>query len=203
MEALKNSPTMKVIADLDVKTTERFVSFLLQFASFKSLKIHCKFLEISCDGIAWLCSWVAFIWLINSKNLYQMQVNMLLGLLLDIVVVAVLKALVRRRRPAAVKDALVIGPDKFSFPSGHASRAFYVLIFFTKLHTLPIIFWMPMTAWAVSVVISRLILKRHFILDVSAGALIGICEALFIGLIWISEETATSLLGLITEDESV
>lgn len=194
---------MKVIADLDVKTTERFVSFLLQFASFKSLKIHCKFLEISCDGIAWLCSWVAFIWLINSKNLYQMQVNMLLGLLLDIVVVAVLKALVRRRRPAAVKDALVIGPDKFSFPSGHASRAFYVLIFFTKLHTLPIIFWMPMTAWAVSVVISRLILKRHFILDVSAGALIGICEALFIGLIWISEETATSLLGLITEDESV
>lgn len=132
-----------------------------------------------------------------------MQVNMLLGLLLDIVVVAVLKALVRRRRPAVVKDALVIGPDKFSFPSGHASRAFYILIFFTKLHTLPVVFWMPMTAWAVSVVISRLILKRHFILDVSAGALIGICEALFIGLIWISEETSASLLGLITEDESV
>lgn len=194
---------MKVITDLDVKLTDRFVTYLLQFASFKSLKIHCKFLEISCDGIAWLCTWVAFIWLINSKNLYQMQVNMLLGLLLDIVVVAVLKALVRRRRPAVVKDALVIGPDKFSFPSGHASRAFYVLIFFTKLHTLPIVFWMPMTAWAVSVVISRLILRRHFILDVIAGALIGICEALFIGLIWMSEEAAASLLGLITEDESV
>ncbi|XP_017858014.1 PREDICTED: phospholipid phosphatase 6 [Drosophila arizonae] len=203
METLKNSPAMKVISDMDVKLTDRFVSYLLQFATFKSLKIHCKFLEISCDGIAWLCTWVAFIWLINSKNLYQMQVNMLLGLLLDIVVVAVLKALVRRRRPAVVKDALVIGPDKFSFPSGHASRAFYILIFFTKLHTLPVVFWMPMTAWAVSVVISRLILKRHFILDVSAGALIGICEALFIGLIWISEETAASLLGLITEDESV
>ncbi|EDW12318.2 phospholipid phosphatase 6 isoform X1 [Drosophila mojavensis] len=203
METLKNSPAIKVLTDLDVKLTDRFVSYLLQFATFKSLKIHCKFLEISCDGIAWLCTWVAFIWLINSKNLYQMQVNMLLGLLLDIVVVAVLKALVRRRRPAVVKDALVIGPDKFSFPSGHASRAFYILIFFTKLHTLPVVFWMPMTAWAVSVVISRLILKRHFILDVSAGALIGICEALFIGLIWISEETSASLLGLITEDESV
>ncbi|XP_030241287.1 phospholipid phosphatase 6 [Drosophila navojoa] len=203
METLKNSPTIKAITELDVKLTDRFVTYLLQFASFKSLRIHCKFLEISCDGIAWLCTWVAFIWLINSKSLYQMQVNMLLGLLLDIVVVAVLKALVRRRRPAAVKDSLVIGPDKFSFPSGHASRAFYVLTFFTKLHTLPVIFWMPMTAWAVSVVISRLILKRHFILDVSAGALIGICEALFIGLIWISEETAASFLGLITEDESV
>ncbi|KRG03187.1 phospholipid phosphatase 6 isoform X2 [Drosophila mojavensis] len=203
MRWLKNSPAIKVLTDLDVKLTDRFVSYLLQFATFKSLKIHCKFLEISCDGIAWLCTWVAFIWLINSKNLYQMQVNMLLGLLLDIVVVAVLKALVRRRRPAVVKDALVIGPDKFSFPSGHASRAFYILIFFTKLHTLPVVFWMPMTAWAVSVVISRLILKRHFILDVSAGALIGICEALFIGLIWISEETSASLLGLITEDESV
>lgn len=194
-------PALKKILEQDVKITDRFVSYLLQFASFKSLKIHCKFLEVSCDGIAWLCTWIAFIWLINSNNLYAMQVNMLVGLLLDIVVVAVLKSFVRRRRPMPATDFLVIGPDKFSFPSGHASRAFYVLLFFTKLYSLPIIFWMPITAWAVSVALSRLILKRHYILDVLAGALIGIVEALFLGLIWVSHDSAASIVGFLSEDK--
>lgn len=185
----------------DVKLTDRFVSYLLQFASFKSLRIHCKFLEVSCDGIAWLCTWIAFIWLFNSKDLYAMQVNMLVGLLLDIVIVALLKAYVRRRRPTPATDTLVIGPDKFSFPSGHATRAFYVLVFFTKLFPLSIIFWMPITAWAVSVVLSRLILKRHYLLDVVAGSIIGILEALFLGLIWISDDSAASIIGFLSEDK--
>lgn len=202
MKSNQMSPALKSILDKDVKLTDRFVTFLLQFASFKSLKIHCKFLEVSCDGIAWLCTWIAFIWLINSRDLYQMQVNMLIGLLLDIVIVAVLKAFVRRRRPVPATDMLTIGPDKFSFPSGHASRAFYVLVFFTKLHSLPIIFWMPITAWAVSVVLSRLILKRHYILDVCAGALIGVIEALFLGLIWISADSAASIVGFLAEDKA-
>lgn len=130
-----------------------------------------------------------------------MQVNMLVGLLLDIVIVALLKAYVRRRRPMPATDTLVIGPDKFSFPSGHATRAFYVLVFFTKLFPLSIIFWMPITAWAVSVVLSRLILKRHYLLDVVAGSIIGILEALFLGLIWIGDDSAASIIGFLSEDK--
>ncbi|KAH8408168.1 hypothetical protein KR222_005694, partial [Zaprionus bogoriensis] len=195
-------PALRTILEYDVKITDRFVSFLLQFASFKSLRIHCKFLEVSCDGIAWLSTWVAFIWLLNSRELYEMQANMMIGLLLDIVVVALLKAFVRRRRPMPATDTLTIGPDKFSFPSGHASRAFYVLVFFTQLYPLHIIFWMPITAWAVSVVISRLILKRHYVLDVLAGAAIGICEALFLALIWMSTDTAASIIGFLSEDKA-
>ncbi|XP_060650795.1 polyisoprenoid diphosphate/phosphate phosphohydrolase PLPP6 [Drosophila sulfurigaster albostrigata] len=195
------SPALKKILEQDVKLTDRFVAYLLQFSSFKSLKIHCKMLEVSCDGIAWLATWVAFIWLLNSSDLHQMQVNMLIGLLLDIVVVALLKAFVRRRRPMPATDMLTIGPDKFSFPSGHASRAFYILVFFTHLYSLPIIFWMPLTAWAVSVVLSRLILKRHYILDVCAGALIGVVEALFLGLIWLSADSAAWFVGFLSEDK--
>lgn len=130
-----------------------------------------------------------------------MQVNMLVGLLLDIVIVALLKSYVRRRRPMPATDTLIIGPDKFSFPSGHATRAFYVLVFFTKLFPLPIIFWMPITAWTVSVVLSRLILKRHYILDVIAGSIIGILEALFLGLIWIGDDSAASIVGFLSEDK--
>ncbi|EDV98874.1 phospholipid phosphatase 6 [Drosophila grimshawi] len=201
MKTAQQSPALQFILDQDVKLTDRFVSFLMRFATFKSLKIHCKFLEISCDGIAWLFTWTAFIWLLSSQELYQIQANMLIGLILDIVIVAVIKAFVRRRRPSPVTDSYAIGPDKFSFPSGHASRAFYVLTFFTQLHALPIIFWMPITAWAVSVVLSRLVLRRHFILDVCAGALIGILEAAFLGLIWLSSDSANYLIGFLSEDK--
>ncbi|XP_037712053.1 phospholipid phosphatase 6 [Drosophila subpulchrella] len=195
-----NSPALKYLLEKDVQVSKHFVRAVSNLSVFKSLRLHSQILEISCHGVAWFASWIAFIWLVSSKSLYQMQVNMLLGLVLDVVVVAVLKALVRRRRPAANKDMLAIGPDKFSFPSGHSSRAFFVLLFFTKLYPLHIIFLLPVTAWAVSVAISRLILQRHYVLDICAGAVIGVLEALIIGFLWVSEETAFSIVGFVSEE---
>ncbi|XP_023037047.1 phospholipid phosphatase 6 [Drosophila willistoni] len=194
------SEILHFIIELDVRMTNSFVSLLMQWASFQSLRIHCKFLEVSCDGIAWLSSWIAFIWLFNSEPLFEMQLNMLVGLLLDIVVIALLKALVRRRRPVSDRDVLTIGPDKYSFPSGHASRSFFVLLFFSKLYALPLMVRVPMTAWAVTIAISRLILRRHYILDVWVGAVLGICEAYFIKLVWIRQETAANVIKYISED---
>ncbi|XP_017095859.2 polyisoprenoid diphosphate/phosphate phosphohydrolase PLPP6 [Drosophila bipectinata] len=195
-----SSPALKYLLEKDVQLSKYFVVAVSNSTFFKSLKIHSRFLEISCDGIAWFASWIAFIYMFSSKNLYQMQVNMLFGLILDVVIVAVLKALVRRRRPVASKDMLTIGPDVFSFPSGHASRAFFVLLFFTKLYPVHFIFMMPVTAWAVSVAISRLILQRHYILDICAGAVIGVLEALIVGLFWISEQSAFNIVGFVSNE---
>ncbi|XP_034129573.1 inactive phospholipid phosphatase 7 [Drosophila guanche] len=198
-----SSPILKYLLKKDVQWSNHYVSILSKYTFFKSLKINCKFLEISCDGIAWLVSWVAFIWLLNSKSMLQMQVNMLVGLILDIVVVAVLKSIVRRQRPVAIKDTLVIGPDKFSFPSGHASRAFYVLIFFTKLYSLHPFFYLPLTAWAVCVSVSRLILQRHYMLDIFAGAVIGVLEARFLEFIWVSETFAGNIASFVGSSDEL
>ncbi|XP_068143476.1 polyisoprenoid diphosphate/phosphate phosphohydrolase PLPP6 [Drosophila tropicalis] len=194
------SEVLHFILELDVRLTTSFVSLLMQWSSFQSLRINCKFLEVSCDGIVWLSSWIAFIWLFNSEPLFEMQLNMLVGLLLDIVVIALFKALVRRRRPVSDKDVLTIGPDKYSFPSGHASRSFLVLVFFSKLYALPFIVRVPMTAWAVTIAISRLILRRHYILDVLVGAVFGICEAYVIKFVWISQDAAACIIKYISED---
>ncbi|XP_022229829.1 phospholipid phosphatase 6 [Drosophila obscura] len=196
-----SSAILKYLLEKDVQWSTYCVSILYNYTFFKSLKINCKFLEISCDGIAWLFSWMAFIWIINSKALLQMQVNMLMGLILDIVVVAVLKSFVRRRRPVSIKDTWVIGPDKFSFPSGHSSRAFYVLIFFTKLYSLPFFLLIPLTTWAVCVALSRLILQRHYILDIFAGVVIGVLEARFLEFIWVSETFAENIIGFMSASE--
>ena len=49
--------------------------------------------------------------------------TLLAAMLLDLATVALLKALVRRPRPPYnVPDMLVVSVDRYSFPSGHASR---------------------------------------------------------------------------------
>lgn len=54
--------------------------------------------------------------MIDDKDLYQVQINMFLALLVDILFVALIKAVARRRRPSV--DPYAMGPDVYSFPSG-------------------------------------------------------------------------------------
>ena len=55
-------------------------------------------------------------------------------------------ALFRRRRPAYNVDdmPLTTGVDKFSFPSGHATRAVLLTVFFTVLYPLFFILYIPL-----------------------------------------------------------
>lgn len=126
-----------------------------------------------------------------------------LGLFLDVVFVGVIKAYVRRRRPAAnVDDAIAErGPDKFSFPSGHASRAVFVTFFFINLYPLSIIFMPPLLAWSTSICLSRILMNRHHILDVVAGVLLGLFEGLFLSLIWLDDSTAKWIISFLSDEK--
>ncbi|GAB1860393.1 Phospholipid phosphatase 6 [Camponotus japonicus] len=128
-------PTLlrKVLA-VDAYLTDEFVKLVEKFLPLRQLKVHYKLLEISCHGIVWLASSLVLIWILNSKSLYQMQVNLLIGLLLDILLIAVIKAITRRRRPTSNDDSFTIGPDKYSFPSGHASRATFIVLLLRRHH---------------------------------------------------------------------
>jgi len=135
---------------------------------------------------------------IYVTNLKEASVNLLIGLVLDIVIVAVLKAFTRRRRPAYDVDdqvATVKMVDKFSFPSGHATRATMLALLFTLLSPLPLLLWVPFLAWAAAVAVSRVLLGRHHILDVVAGVIIGAAEAVILSMLWRSEEEASSLVN--------
>lgn len=185
----------------DVKATKHFVSFLLNFKPIEKFKKQCKFIEWTCHGLVWLVCWIAFCYMIDSKDLYQTQVNMFFGLIIDIIFVWILKAATRRRRPAVDDNPLSFGPDKYSFPSGHASRAVFIACFFTAIDPLPIIFFPPLVAWSTSVCFSRLLIYRHHILDVLAGAVLGIFEALLITVFWCNQSTSTWLINFMTDEK--
>ena len=189
--------------------TYRYASTQLYVYKF-FFRAHLKSLEVSCHGIPWLMLAIAGIYVTNLK---EASVNLLIGLVLDIVIVAVLKAFTRRRRPAydvddqvftASRDlanafmiiffkvATVKMVDKFSFPSGHATRATMLALLFTLLSPLPFLLWIPFLAWAAAVAVSRVLLGRHHILDVVAGVIIGVAEAVILSMLWRSEEEVAS-----------
>ncbi|KAK9403795.1 phospholipid phosphatase 6 [Crotalus adamanteus] len=55
----------------------------------------------------------------------EVLLNLLFALILDLVLVAAVKGLVKRRRPVYNKMDMfaTVSVDKYSFPSGHATRA--------------------------------------------------------------------------------
>lgn len=86
----------------------------------------------------------------------------------------VIKPLVGRQRPfTQVAHLEVLGnkPDGSSFPSGHAATAFAGALVLSRLLPAGQVLW-----WTLAVVIafSRVYLGVHYLLDVSAGALIGL-----------------------------
>lgn len=202
-ESRQVPPALKKILKLDAEITDKFCNLANRFVPFRSLKTHYKLLEVSCHGLLWIAGWLALIWIMWAPSLFEMQVNFFIGIILDIIFVAVIKAFTRRRRPAANQQDMfmTLGPDKFSFPSGHVSRACFIAFFFIKLFPLHFIFLMPMLAWCTSVALSRILLRRHHILDVLAGAVLGVLEGYLISFVWLSEATSTYLVSWISDEK--
>lgn len=121
------------------------------------------------------------------------------GLIYDVMLVGFVKALTRRNRPSSnVNDDMFMtrGVDKFSFPSGHASRAVWVALFFTQwaIPEMSIIFRVLLLGWAGAVTVSRVLLRRHHLLDVAAGVGLGFAEFLLSGILWVGPEACKWLV---------
>lgn len=113
-----------------------------------------------------------------------------------------LKSYTRRQRPVANSDDKLgqIGPDKFSFPSGHASRACFVAFFFIHLFPVSVLYYPPLLAWATCVCISRVLLNRHYLFDVLGGVVLGLSEGLLLALLWVPDDTAKWIMNNISDD---
>ncbi|CAK1548681.1 unnamed protein product [Leptosia nina] len=192
---------LQSILRYDVQFTKKFVENAQKVTALRSLGNHSKLLEVSCHGIVWLAGWLTFIWLFNNSELYQLQVNMLIALILDIVVIAIIKAFVRRRRPIPMNKLIPGNPDKYSFPSGHASRSVLIAFILICVDPVSFIFYPPLLAWVTSVAISRVLAERHYFLDVFGGIGVGIMEGLFISIIWLSQNASTSILNSLSDEK--
>lgn len=93
------------------------------------------------------------------------------GLALVEIVVIGLKMIVRRRRPPGTEGMIYRRTDPFSFPSGHAARA--VLLSLLALQMGPAAVFVVIVLWSPLMVLSRIAIGIHYVLDVIAGGLLG------------------------------
>mmetsp|Transcript_31134 Transcript_31134/g.43152 ORF Transcript_31134/g.43152 Transcript_31134/m.43152 type:complete len:187 (-) Transcript_31134:95-655(-) len=139
--------------------------------------------ELSGDGLLWipLIAIAKMTPSLVASELNDCVWKLLVGCVLDLIVVASLKAFFRRSRPSYNKDDMhiVVSVDKFSFPSGHSSRCIFIgaLAYYCIAHReIRIVMYI----WATLTAMSRVALGRHFLGDVLAGSCIGVGMATFL-----------------------
>ena len=132
-----------------------------------------RLLSSSGDGGLWFPLSAAYFWATGSAlALHVLLEGCVAAACLELSV----KAVVRRRRPPHNTRAVYIAPaEKFSFPSGHATRAFALAVLLS--HDLPHPASMEARplwhTWALLVAASRVAIGRHYPSDVLAAALLG------------------------------
>lgn len=198
---------LKKLLDWDAVMTDKFVKFVdKKHGPLSKYKGTLKGLEYSCHGIPWLIGTATFIFLLQDSSIRQLLVNIFIALILDIVVVAVVKAITRRRRPLANKDEEMFAAmmvDKYSFPSGHSTRAVMLSFLLPMQYDLFLPFSMALVAWGGAVCVSRVLLHRHHILDVAGGVAIGFIQAVIVSALWLSEESAAGVVNFFLDETQV
>uniref|UniRef100_A0ACD5YV17 Uncharacterized protein n=1 Tax=Avena sativa TaxID=4498 RepID=A0ACD5YV17_AVESA len=181
--ALAKSTLLGGVGDLDAAVSLRLHAFFLPVP-----RLLLKALEVAGDGRIWLPVPISLLLIsttTSSSRVSPLLVGLVAGLLLDIAFVGLAKLVFRRPRPAynAADMYVAVAVDHWSFPSGHSSRAFLVAAYLAGSG-------LPREAlylWAAATSASRVLLGRHYVLDVVAGAWLGVLEA------WLSSLILTFL----------
>nr|XP_056702597.1 polyisoprenoid diphosphate/phosphate phosphohydrolase PLPP6-like [Euleptes europaea] len=157
-----------------------------------------RILEVSGHAVLWLAGTACGLYISDSPAGREVLINLLFALVLDLILVGVLKGLVRRKRPAYNKMDMfaTVSVDKYSFPSGHTTRAAMVSRFILHHLTMAAPLQVLVVLWALVVGISRVMLGRHHVTDVIFGLAMGYVQYSVVEYFWLSPLTAPSLFAV-------
>jgi undecaprenyl-diphosphatase len=140
-----------------------------------ALRSAAAFMAHSGDSWFWLIG-LALVYFIGAAGWQPIAMRFGIAIVVAAAVVLGLKLLFRRQRPEGNWGAIYRMTDPHSFPSGHAARA-------AMLATLSVGWGPPWLAvillvWAPLVVLARVSMGVHFLVDVIAGAGLGLVAGL-------------------------
>jgi undecaprenyl-diphosphatase len=136
-----------------------------------------RFLAHSGDSWYWLLG-LAIVFLSGDNNWRRLTGFMAVGIFITALLVFAIKFSVRRQRPAGEWGAVYRKTDPHSFPSGHAARATMLAV--VALGLGPTWLGWILAAWALLVILARVMMGVHYLSDVLAGALFGIAAGLLL-----------------------
>uniref|UniRef100_A0A8C3N052 Phospholipid phosphatase 7 (inactive) n=1 Tax=Geospiza parvula TaxID=87175 RepID=A0A8C3N052_GEOPR len=202
-DCMQLNPSFKGIAfnsllAIDICMSKRLGVCANRASSWGGARSMINLLGITGHGIPWIAG--TLICLVKSSTLAGQEVlmNLLLALLLDIMIVAGLQKLAKRKGPYDINPGLLdyLTMDTYAFPAGHASRVAMLSKFFLNHLVLAIPLRILLVLWALCVGLSRVMIGRHHITDVLSGFVFGYLQFRLVELIWMSSNTCQMLISI-------
>ncbi|XP_053551944.1 inactive phospholipid phosphatase 7 [Bombina bombina] len=199
-DCMQLNPSFKGIAwnsllAIDLCMSKRLGVCAHSASSWGSCRSMVQLIGITSHGLSWIGGTLFCLWKSNTNAGQEVLMNLLLALMLDILTVAGVQKLIKRRGPyeltPGILDYLLL--DVYAFPAGHASRAIMVSKFFLNHLVLAIPLRILLVLWAFCAGLSRIMIGRHHISDVLGGFLIGYLQFNFVEIIWLSSNTCQML----------
>lgn len=120
------------------------------------------------------------------------------ALLLDVMTVAGVQKLIKRKGPWEMTPGFLdyCAMDVYSFPAAHASRAAMVSKFLLSHLVLAVPLRILLVLWAFLVGMSRVLLGRHHLTDMVCGFALGLLHFSLVETVWLSSSACQTLISI-------
>ncbi|XP_017546657.1 inactive phospholipid phosphatase 7 [Pygocentrus nattereri] len=202
-DCMQLNPSFKGIAmnsllAIDISVSKRLGVCAHTTSSWGNMRAIVKLLALTGHGIPWILGTLVCLTRSNTLAGQEVLVNLLLALLLDVMTVAGMQKLVKRKGPWEMSPSFLdyLAMDVYSFPSAHASRAVMVAKFLLAHLVLAVPLRILLVLWAFLVGMSRVMLGRHHLTDVGCGVALGFLHYSLVEMVWLSSSTCQTLISI-------
>ncbi|XP_015228489.1 PREDICTED: presqualene diphosphate phosphatase-like [Cyprinodon variegatus] len=188
--------TLRFLLAVDLWLSKKLGVCACEKSPLGSIRPLVRLVEFSGHVIPWLVGTVYTLCRGDSVEEQEVMLNLTLALILDLMLVRAVKMLVRRRTPAQNRSDILstFFVERYSFPSGHASRAAMCARFFLAQLADTASMRVLVLGWAALVSLSRLLLARHYVTDVGFGLAMGYCQYSMVERVWVTWDCLQDLL---------
>ncbi|XP_016102447.1 inactive phospholipid phosphatase 7-like [Sinocyclocheilus grahami] len=183
---------------IDICLSKRLGVCVHTTSSWGSMRSAVTLLALTGHGITWICG--TLVCLTQSSTLagQEVLINLLIALILDVLTVAGVQKLVRRKGPWDISPGFLdcVALDTYSFPAAHASRAAMVSKFLLSHLVLAVPLRVLLVLWAVLVGLSRVLLGQHHLTDMACGFALGFLHFGLMETVWLSSGACQTLISI-------
>ncbi|KAG9353883.1 hypothetical protein JZ751_012007 [Albula glossodonta] len=202
-DCMQLNPSFKGIAmnsllAIDICLSKRLGVCAYTSSPWGSVRSMVTLLALTGHGITWICGTLLCLTRSNTLAGQEVLVNLLLALILDVMTVAGVQKLVKRKGPWEINPGFLdyVAMDVYSFPAAHASRAAMVAKFLLSHLVLAVPLRILLVLWAFLVGISRVMLGRHHLTDMACGFALGFLHYSLVEMVWLSSSACQTLISI-------